>query len=409
MYAKKCINLHLLLNHYTLLQMDMNKIISSTLFLLIASVLLLSSCNSKEKTFSINGEISSASEQVLYLEHRGLGGLELLDSVELKDNGKFSFEEKASENPEFYQLRLGKQVIVFAVDSTETMQLTADGADLFNSYTIEPSILNNQIKKIVSMQIDTKSEISNLMLQHKNKEVDDVTYMERVDSVLMVYKNFASNVILGNPSSAAAYYAVFQKIDDYLIFDPYSKKDYSMFGAVATSWNMYYPEALRTKHLYEFTMNALRVRKQQEKQNEFYDNVTVTESQLPEISLSNVKGQKINLSSFKGNYVLLDFTAYKTDFSLKHNEILKKVYDKYKSKGLIVYQISFDSDTHFWKNVTTELPWTTVYEPQSIYSDLLKSYNVRELPTTYILNKEGDLIKRVEDFDKLDEHISQIL
>ena len=34
----------------------MNKIISSTLFLLIASMLFLSSCNSKEKTFSINGE-----------------------------------------------------------------------------------------------------------------------------------------------------------------------------------------------------------------------------------------------------------------------------------------------------------------------------------------------------------------
>ena len=92
----------------------MNKIISSTLFLLIASMLFLSSCNSKEKTFSINGEISSANEQVLYLEHRGLGGLELLDSVELKENGKFTFKEKAPSNPEFYQLRLGEQVAIFA-------------------------------------------------------------------------------------------------------------------------------------------------------------------------------------------------------------------------------------------------------------------------------------------------------
>ena len=156
-------------------------------------------------------------------------------------------------------------------------------------------------------------------------------------------------------------------------------------------------------------MNALRVRKQQEKQNELYDNITVTESQLPDISLSNVKGKTVSLSSLKGNYVLLDFTAYKSDFSLQHNEIIKRVYNKYNSKGLVVYQISFDSDTHFWKNVSIELPWTTVYEPQSIYSNLLKIYNVRELPTAYILNKEGDLIKRVEDFDKLDEYIGQIL
>ena len=387
----------------------MNKIISSTLFLLIASMLFLSSCNSKEKTFSINGEISSANEQVLYLEHRGLGGLELLDSVELKENGKFTFKEKAPSNPEFYQLRLGEQVAIFAVDSVETLKLTADGTDLYNSYKIEPSLLNEQIKRIINMQQKTKTSISSLMLQHENKEIDDVTYLERLDSVLSEYKEFAIDLILGNPSSAAAYYAVFQKIDDYMIFDPYDKKDYPMFGAVATSWSRYYPEAQRTKHLYEFTMNALRVRKQQEKQNELYDNITVTESQLPDISLSNVKGQTISLSSFTGNYVLLDFTAYKSDFSLQHNEVIKRVYNKYKSKGLVVYQISFDSDAHFWKNVSIELPWTTVYEPQSIYSNLLKIYNVRELPTAYILDKEGDLIKRVEDFAKLEEYIGQIL
>ena len=387
----------------------MNKIISSTLFLLVASMLLLSSCNSKGKTFSINGEITSANGQVLYLEHRGLGGLELLDSVELKENGKFAFKQKAPSNPEFYQLRLGEQIAIFAVDSVETLKLTADGVDLYNSCKIEPSLLNEQIKRIINMQHDTKTSISNLMLQHENNVVDDVAYLEGVDSVLSVYKEFAIDLILGNPSSAAAYYAVFQKIDEYMIFDPYDKKDYPMFGAVATSWNRFYPEAQRTKHLYEFTMNALRIRKQQEKQNEFYDNVTVTESQLPDVSLSNVKGQTISLSSFKGNFVLLDFTAYKSDFSLQHNEAIKRVYNKYNSKGLVVYQISFDSDAHFWKNVSIELPWTTVYEPLSIYSDLLKVYNVRELPTAYILNKEGDLIKRVEDFDKLDEYIGQIL
>ena len=85
----------------------MNKLISSTLFLLVASMLLLSSCNSKGKSFSVNGEIASADGQVLYLEHRGLGGLEIVDSVKLKENGKFSFKEEAPVNPEFYQLRLG--------------------------------------------------------------------------------------------------------------------------------------------------------------------------------------------------------------------------------------------------------------------------------------------------------------
>lgn len=387
----------------------MNKLISSTLFLLVASLLLLSSCNSKGKSFSIKGEIASADGQVLYLEHRGLGGLEIIDSLKLKENGKFSFKEQAPVNPEFYQLRLGEQIIVFAVDSIEQLQLTADASDLYNSYKIEPTILNEQIKKVMNMQGVAKKDIADLMSQHKNKEIADVAFMEKVDSVLSVYKTFANNLILGNPSSAAAYYAVFQKIDDYLIFDPYDKRDYAMFGAVATSWNRFYPETPRTKHLYEFTMNALRVRKQQEQQNSLVDNITVTESQLPDISLLNVKGQATSLSSFRGSVVLLDFTAYKTDFSLQHNQTIARVYDKYKSKGMVVYQISFDSDTHFWKNVSAELPWTTVYDPQSVNSTLLKGYNVRELPTAYILNKEGDVVKRVEDFGQLEQYIGELL
>ena len=372
-------------------------------------MLLLSSCDSKGKSFSIKGEIASADGQVLYLEHRGLGGLEIVDSLKLKENGKFSFKEQAPENPEFYQLRMGDQIIVFAVDSIEKMQLSADASDLYNTYEIEPAILNQQIKKVIDMQRVAKKDISSLMSQHENKELEDIVFMEEVDSVLTVYKTFASNLILGNPSSAAAYYAVFQKIDDYLIFDPYDKKDYAMFAAVATSWNRYYPETSRTKHLYDFTMNALRVRKQQDKQSDFINNIPITESQLPDISLVNVKGQTTKLSELKGNIVLLDFTAYKTDFSLQHNEAIKRVYDKYKAKGMVVYQISFDSDKHFWKNVSAELPWTTVYDPQSVNSELLKNYNVRELPTAYILNKEGDMVMRVEDFTKLDQYIGELL
>ncbi len=387
----------------------MNKIVSSTVFLFVVSLLLLSSCNSNEKTFRIDGEITSAEDKTLYLEHRALGGVELLDSVKLQKNGKFSFKEKAPQNPEFYQLRIENQQLIFAIDSIETLTVKADASDLYTSSKVGSSLLNDQIREVIDIQRITEKKITDLINQHTAKTIDDVTFMHDVDSVLSGYKTYANKLILGNPSSAAAYYAVFQKINDYLIFDPYNKKDYAMFGAVATSWNRYYPDTQRTKHLYDFTMNALRTRKQQDQQSDFMSQIEVTETTLPDISLTDVKGNKQSLSSLKGSYVVLDFTTYKSEFSLKHNEILNRIYREFSSKEFEIYQISFDSDVHFWKNAAIELPWITVHDANSINSTLLKIYNVRELPTAYILNKEGELIKRVEKFDSLEKDIRELL
>lgn len=386
----------------------MNKKITSAVYVFVVSLLLLLSCNSNGVKFRVQGEISSAENKTLYLEHRALGGIELLDSVKLKKEGSFTFKEDAPQNPEFYQLRIENQKLIFAVDSIETITIKADVSDLHNTAKVEASLLNEQIREIIDKQRLTEKSISDLIRKHEIKCIDDVALMSKVDSTLSVYKTYASNLILGNPSSAAAYYAVFQKIHNYLIFDPYNKKDYAMFGAVATSWNRFYPNTQRTKHLYDFTMNALRTRKKQDQQGDLMNSISVAESKLPDISLSDVKGRKVSLSSFKDNYVLLDFTAYKTDFSLKHNELLNRIYNDYNLKGFEIYQISFDSDAHFWKNVAIELPWKTVYDPLSINSTLLKTYNIRELPTAYIINKDGDLIKRIENFESLDNDLREL-
>lgn len=375
--------------------------------LLTAAVML--SCQS-EKTFEIKGELSSAEGQTLYLEHRGLGGIELLDSVRLKGNGMFKFKEKALGNPEFYQLRIGTQVAAFAVDSLETLHVKGDVKDFTNTFSIENSPVNEQIKQIDSQTQMVKTRINEAEKKHTAKTIDDITYLAELDSILKGYKKEISKLILGNPSGAAAYYAVFQKVNNYLIFDPYSKQDYAMFGAVATSWDRYYQGTPRSKHLYDFTMNALKARKRQEQQAALLENApVVTGSSLPDIVLPEVNGEKTSLSAQKGKVVILDFTVYKSEFSPKHNIDLNKIYTQYRAKGLEIYQISFDSDEHFWKNAASNLPWITVRDPQSVYSRLLSMYNVRDIPIAFVIDREGDVVARVENYATLSNEVGKVM
>lgn len=364
----------------------------------------------KGDIFSVEGNIQSAEGDTLYLEHRGLAGIVLLDSAILDDKGSFKFKEPAPKNPEFYQLRIRDKVVAFAVDSVESLRVTADASNLYGSFTVEDSYSNDQLRKVDDMRMKTEQEINSLEKLHTAKEIDDITFLNSLDSVLTLYKKEISNLIIGNPSSAAAYYAVFQKINDYLIFDPYDKKDYPMFGAVATSWNRYYPETERTTHLYNFTVNALQTRRQLEKQEELFQNITVeTESGLPDISLPGVNGERISLSSLKGKVVLLDFVVYSADFSPKHNIDLNSLYQRYNSRGFEIYQVSFDSNEHFWKTSADNLPWVTVRDPRSVSTPLLSLYNVREIPTSFIIDREGDLIGRVEDYSQLSEQLDKVL
>ena len=367
------------------------------------------SCN-KGDTFRVEGVLSSHNGDTLYLEHRDLGGIVKLDSVVLNKQGVFNFRHESPRNPEFYQLRIGDNAVAFAVDSTETLVVSADATDLYNTFVVEDSYTNKQLRYVDELTSNTSQQIEMLGKRHDANDIDDITYISELDSALLNYKSEISKLIIGNPSSAAAYYAVFQRIDGYLIFDPYIKQDFSMFGAVATSWDRYYPDTERTKHLHNFTMNALQSRRKEESQARMFENLTMdTEANLPDIILTNVNGERVPLSSLKGNVVLLDFVVYNAEFSPSHNILLNTLYSRYESQGFEIYQISFDSDEHFWKVSASNLPWITVRDPQSVNAALLSTYNVREIPTAFLIDREGDLISRIENYTQLPDELNKVM
>jgi peroxiredoxin len=379
------------------------------LVVLLAVVAMHASCK-RGDIFSIEGQLEAAEGDTLYLEQRGLAGIVKLDSVVLKGNGRFVMKQPAPPNPEFYQLRIGQQVALFAVDSTETLRVTANGSDLYHSFKVADSPANDRLRRVDEYTVRVTKAIEELRARHETREISDDLFVEQFETLLQEYKEEASKVIIGNPASAAAYYAVFQKIGDYLVFDPYDKRDYAMFGAVATSWNRYYPETERTKHLHDFTMNALRARRQQEQQNALLEAIPVTEVPgLPDIELKGVNGERVSLSSLKGKAVVLDFVVYNAEFSPGHNIRLNTLYTRYKGRGMEIYQVSFDPDEHFWKTSAANLPWITVREPSAMNAALLSTYNVSVIPTAFVINREGEIVKRVEDYEQLAAAVETVL
>lgn len=385
----------------------MKQISTRLLTVLGLCMFFLSACN-YSSDFTVKGVVAGADGQLMYLENVGISNVVTLDSIKLAPGGKFKFTEKRPEYPDFYRLRLNNQLINFAVDSTETISFVADAGTFATSYSVEGSENSKAIKAITLAQLDANQAISRLRKEYEDKMISDTTYRMKVLVAADAYKEVARKYIYSAPMSTAAYFALFQQIDGLLFFDLYDRKDVKAYGAVATSYNHTYPESPRSKHLYNLTLQSMKVLRAQRPVD--YSNVETKEISFLDIELPDVRGEVVKLSTVApGKVVLINFTAYQTEWSPALNMALGELYTKYHDQGLEIYQVSLDSDFHFWRNGASNLPWVTVHDPQSVYSQVAGLYNVKQLPALFILDRKGNLVKRVEDVKKLEADVKAVL
>lgn len=385
----------------------MKQISTRLLTVLGLCMFFFSACNNSSD-FIVKGVVAGADGQLMYLENVGISNVVILDSIKLAPGGKFKFTEKRPEYPDFYRLRLNNQLINFAVDSTETISFVADAGTFATSYSVEGSENSKAIKAITLAQLDANQAISRLRKEYEDKMISDTTYRMKVLAAADAYKEVARKYIYSAPMSTAAYFALFQQIDGLLFFDLYDRKDVKAYGAVATSYNHTYPESPRSKHLYNLTLQSMKVLRAQRPVD--YSNVETKEISFLDIELPDVRGEVVKLSTVApGKVVLINFTAYQTEWSPALNMALGELYTKYHDQELEIYQVSLDSDFHFWRNGASNLPWVTVHDPQSVYSQVAGLYNVKQLPALFILDRKGNLVKRVEDVKKLEADVKAVL
>ena len=165
-----------------------------------------------------------------------------------------------------------------------------------------------------------------------------------------------------------------------MIFDPLNnKEDVKCFAAVATSLNNYYPDADRSKNLYNIVIKGMKnTRTPQQKVVEIPEEA-ISETGIIDINLRDMKGNTRKLSELKGKAVIVDFTVYQSAVSATHNYMLRDLYDKYAAQGLEIYQVSLDADEHYWKNNCRQSTLDFVCATAiGIYSSIAASYKCEE-------------------------------
>lgn len=352
---------------------------------------ILTGCHSKEQTFSIQGTISGAQDKWIYLEDIGTGNVMAIDSTKIKPDGSFQLSHLSTEYPMFYRLVFNNESVPFVAVHDTKLEVKSTLQHFFRDFQfVKSDAENDKIRQISLLRNKADLDIDHVISQYHRGFISNEAARAEVSSIFeKLKKQLAEQFIYTEPKSASAYFALFQKKGDTNYFSIDDPGDEKTFAAVATSYDVYYPDAPYTPFLKDLALKAMaqaKVRKEMQRQKEEFKNFPVETISFPDIQGVDQHEEQIDLRQLASqSKVLISFTAYGADWSPEIIARLKKYQEQHPEVKIL--ELSLDPDSFIYRNVSRNLPWSSLHDPSGT---IARKYNINNLPTFYII-QNGDL------------------
>lgn len=361
----------------------------------------------KPDGFVITGKITNAEGKYLCLEELKVASSIPVDSVQLGKDGSFKFEGSIG-YPNFYLLRLtNKNFVTLLVDTIEKIKVYGDAANFSRDYIVQGSPgsllvqeLNNKLTK-TKHKLDSISSRVNVFRSHEDYHTQVIKWNQELDFIKQSQIRYSTDFVQKHPFSMASVLALYQKFDD----SNYVVQDLQSLKVAASALNSFFPKSEHVKALYANTQRLMM----EEKNNKLQEYIAKNGVNSPEIILPNNNGREIALSSLAGKIVLIQFWSALNRDSRIQNEALVELYNKYKSKGLEIYQVSVDTDRSAWISAIEKdgLSWINVGDMKGSVK-ATNYYNVQSIPSNYILDKERQIVYKNLMGPALDQAIGKL-
>lgn len=368
------------------------------LFLFIPIILLfLISCNNNK--IEIKGTITNGEGKDLSFKELLVDGTLDIEKVKLDKDGSFRFKTE-SDVPRFYYLILSTDnFVTLLLNPGDKVEIKADFKELKKAQ-ISGSKESQQMQMLNNRLESAKTTLDLLSKQYIsiNKSGSDEQNLTKINQeyskVVADLRDSSIAFIIDNLDNMASIMVLYQKIDEEN-FVLYKNRDLQYIKIVSDALAKKYPNSPHVKALMADKDNLLKRYNQlitQKKIDELAKTKKV--SGIPDITLPDPKGDSISLNSLKARYKLLCFWATWSQESIQQNIQLVDLYQQYHNKGFDIYMVSLDTKEDAWKKVIQfdQLPWINVIDINGRTSYFAKIYNVRELPTSYLINGDDDIV-----------------
>lgn len=379
-----------------------------TILLCFAAILAVA-C-SKNNTAVIDAQINGANEKNIFVSQLAVNQLKFIDTVKTDSKGGAKYEVTITdEAPNFYYLSYnGKKLASLILKPGDKVKVTVDtlGAGLKIEGSEESLLAQKYDADLAKIIADFGALSAEVVKAADGKDEKKVKELNtQMGKAFVQYKQSTLKSIMQNPYSFANVQALYQSITPTLpVFG--DANDYMIFQRVHDSLVTLYPNSVYVKSLQE-ELKAFK------DSRELAARLTnAIESSFPNISLPDINAKNVELKSLEGKpFILMFWTT--TDANQKmYNNDLKDLYKKYSPAGLEIYQVCVDIDKTAWATAVKEqeLPWISVCDGYGVASPAVSTYNVANVPTLFIFNRQGDIVaKNVFTKAKLEAEIKKAI
>lgn len=369
----------------------MNKII---LFLIAIGFTALS-CNAQSTVnLTIKGNVKNAEGEIVYLKDIKNGAIINVDSAVVKNNKFVMTPSDMRPREAFISFKSNPSLSRTVIIEKGTLKINGD----YNTFWLA------EVSGTPSYNLMREYETLNKKYEAKRQE--------------QTYK-YQDELKLKGSQLMEALRNKFRAIDQDIQKEHLrAKKEFfkanstSVFSAYAIS-----KEKFKAYEDVEFLADALSSNIES---NGFIDEINSIKKNLssvvigkkaPGFTLKTIDGKTISLKDFKGQVVLLDFWASWCQPCRVNNPKVMKLYEKYKNSGFTVIGISLDDKEDAWKAAVKadKLTWINVSELKGWNGDISKKYLVTAAPTTFLIDKKGNVASRTLHGDQLENKIKELI